>query len=224
MMQRNAQWLLALSTLMIPLFYVTGYFYDRGYVESYGLEYSGFTKDVSYYLVNNVVLLIHSLNDVVTDAGKIGNAVLSVIFLIIYLSVLWCLMGFLSSSPNRDARFIKNIQDKFGAIKIISMIVLNVWKLIKLAVVVFLSVVFVVLFSALSYDKGRDLAKMEMRQPLACNENKISCVYVSNKPNSSEPNFLGRIVTNNESDYAIWTGSEVILHPHDSSLKISVPH
>lgn len=203
MMQRNAQWLLALSTLMIPLFYVTGYFYDRGYVESYGLEYSGFTKDVSYYLVNNVVLLIHSLNDVVTDAGKIGNAVLSVIFLIIYLSVLWCLMGFLSSSPNRDARFIKNIQDKFGAIKIISMIVLNVWKLIKLTVVVFLSVVFVVLFSALSYDKGRDLAKMEMRQPLACNENKISCVYVSNKPNSSEPNFLGRIVTNNESDSRI---------------------
>lgn len=224
MLQRNAQWLLALSTLMIPFFYVTGYFYDRGYIESYGLQYSEFTKDVSYYLVNNMMLVIYTLNDVVFDRENIGNAALFVGLSITYISILGCLISTLSSSPNKDAQLIKKFQHKFDTISFIPRFLLNVWKSVKFTLVIFLSIIYVVYFAALSYEKGRDLAKTEMKEPLTCTEKKMSCAYASTEPTSPVPNYLGRIVAKTENDYVIWTGSEVILHPNDSSLKISVPH
>lgn len=219
MLKKNVEWLLALLSLMLPLFYMTGYFYDRGYIESYGLEYSGFTKDVSYYLVNNVMLFIYALD---ASLLNVGATLKFFAVSIIYFAALGLFINPPSRSPNRDPSLFQRIQVELNGHGFLPRLTLNTMKIIK-TVFIFVGVVaYVVYFAALSYDRGRHIAEKEMEEPLTCMTQKMSCAYAPSDSESSVRDYLGRIVANNESDYVIWDGAGTILYPRESTLKISI--
>lgn len=216
----NVPLIISLMSVLLPILYLVGYFYERGNYEVFGIGDHFFTRTVQDYLVIAFSLILVGVSKATT---YIAN------YYFIYLVILIIFLIFVYFTWERVVTILRSFIDKVIENKIVSSNYSN-WKkfsviflVLGIAPYFILSTIFIALYLPfMSYNSGKKSAFNSIEQFIPCAENKQAddnCVYLK-KDNKTI--LQGMFIAKGESSIAIWNGKSTVIYPLEDKVIVFI--
>lgn len=193
--------IVTVTTLIIPLLYLIGFFYDLGYLEPFGLNNQYFPRDTQYYLVQSYIAISFLLTIVLKPLLIIISILFSLpVIYFLLLTIKIDLLSYIKATPKKSITNEKQYT------------LLNIY-LKKLIVLIYIigAAIYLVLIPYFAYSKGLNIANNAMSTFETCQSKTLKdCVFLY------QDNQLigeGYLITKSSTHIAIWNDGKTRVYP-----------
>ena len=208
-------------TISVPILYVIGYFYHRGYLEGYGINYDLFPRNIQQHLVDAFIAFMMALT-------KILELIENSFYKLFLLAIPFSFVGVLVVFTHKHDKKFKKALDSLVARKYFDYISMPLSMGVIGIIVPYLIIsvlAFIMMIPIISFYGGMKVANDEINKFKPCiinknNENN-SCAHIYKK---GKLIALGTIISATDKKMALYNGSKIIILENNDRYEIYRKH
>lgn len=209
---------LSITTLSVPALYLIGFFYDVGYLSSYGLNYEHFPREVHEYLIRAFFSKLYLIGELAKNNIPQWIALFALIGVFLY----HLLATYGNSKKDKISEKVESTKKHSWYKWLLKPAILaTIGSLLSLYI--FYILIIILLLLTFSIGIGKDQASKEIKVNNKC--------ILESKPKEYPCTFLiknnkvilsGLLIARSSSQIALWDGEQTIVEPlKDYRIKVN---